>query len=111
MFGSDGPSTVTVKSANGHSHTFDVNQNNKLLYQERSLQDIPEKYSIEVKGSSCVSVQVSASNISHFANLGSNECANVNSNEQINCLTAEHDNHHFKLNYYSMTSFYLKTTI
>ncbi|KAM9468692.1 alpha-2-macroglobulin-like isoform 1-T1 [Clarias gariepinus] len=57
VFGSDGPSTVTVKSANGHSYTFDVNQNNKLLYQERSLQDIPEKYSIEVKGSSCVSVQ------------------------------------------------------
>ncbi|KAF5901964.1 alpha-2-macroglobulin-like, partial [Clarias magur] len=57
VFGSDGSSTVTVKSANGDSHTFDVNQNNKLLYQERSLQVIPEKYSIEVEGSSCVSVQ------------------------------------------------------
>ncbi|XP_034166579.2 alpha-2-macroglobulin isoform X1 [Pangasianodon hypophthalmus] len=57
VFSSDGSSTVTVKSADGHSHTFDVNQNNKLLFQERSLQDVPGKYSIEVKGSSCVSVQ------------------------------------------------------
>ncbi|KAB5550291.1 hypothetical protein PHYPO_G00052140 [Pangasianodon hypophthalmus] len=57
VFSSDGSSTVTVKSADGHSHNFDVNQNNKLLYQERSLQDVPGKYSIEVMGSSCVSVQ------------------------------------------------------
>ncbi|MCI4385791.1 hypothetical protein PGIGA_G00054830 [Pangasianodon gigas] len=57
VFSSEGSSTVTVKSADGHSHNFDVNQNNKLLYQERSLQDVPGKYSIEVKGSSCVSVQ------------------------------------------------------
>ncbi|MCJ8740013.1 hypothetical protein PDJAM_G00054100 [Pangasius djambal] len=57
VFSSDGSSTVTVKSADGHSHNFDVNQNNKLLYQERSLQDVPGKYSIEVKGSTCVSVQ------------------------------------------------------
>ncbi|MCI4385780.1 hypothetical protein PGIGA_G00054650 [Pangasianodon gigas] len=57
VFSSEGSSTVTVKSDDGHSHNFDVNQNNKLLYQERSLQDVPGKYSIEVKGSSCVSVQ------------------------------------------------------
>ncbi|KAF4086015.1 hypothetical protein AMELA_G00101450 [Ameiurus melas] len=57
VFSSDGSSTVTVKSADGHNHIFDVNQNNKLLYQERSLQDVPGKYSIDVKGSTCVSVQ------------------------------------------------------
>ncbi|XP_027031012.2 alpha-2-macroglobulin-like [Tachysurus fulvidraco] len=57
VFSSEGSSTVTVKSAAGHSHNFDVNQNNKLLYQERSLQDVPGKYSIDVKGSTCVSVQ------------------------------------------------------
>ncbi|KAF4086025.1 hypothetical protein AMELA_G00101390 [Ameiurus melas] len=57
VFSSDGSSTVTVKSEDGHSYTFDVNQSNKLLYQERSLQDVPGKYSIEVKGSTCVSVQ------------------------------------------------------
>ncbi|XP_047663989.1 alpha-2-macroglobulin-like [Tachysurus fulvidraco] len=59
VFSSEGSSTVTVKSADGHSHNFDVNQNNKLLYQERSLQDVPGKYSIDVKGSTCVSVQTS----------------------------------------------------
>ncbi|KAK1785749.1 hypothetical protein P4O66_003133 [Electrophorus voltai] len=58
VFSSDGSSTVTVKSAGGDSHRFDVHQNNKLLYQEKPLQDVPGKYSIDVKGSTCVSVQV-----------------------------------------------------
>ncbi|XP_036453843.1 alpha-2-macroglobulin-like isoform X2 [Colossoma macropomum] len=58
VFSSDGSSTVTVQSADKESHHFDVNQNNKLLYQERPLQDIPGKYSISVEGSTCVSVQV-----------------------------------------------------
>ncbi|KAM9468622.1 alpha-2-macroglobulin-like [Clarias gariepinus] len=59
VFSSDGASTVTIKSEAENSYTFDVNQNNRLLYQERSLQDVAGKYSIEVKGSSCVSVQTS----------------------------------------------------
>ncbi|XP_059370485.1 alpha-2-macroglobulin-like [Carassius carassius] len=57
VFSSDGSSTVTVQSA-ADTHHFDVNQDNKLLYQEKQLQDVPAKYSIEVKGSACVSVQV-----------------------------------------------------
>ncbi|KAK2881129.1 hypothetical protein Q8A67_018397 [Cirrhinus molitorella] len=57
VFSSDGSSTVTVHSA-GDTHHFDVNQDNKLLYQEKQLQNVPAKYSIEVKGSTCVSVQV-----------------------------------------------------
>ncbi|XP_048017408.1 pregnancy zone protein [Megalobrama amblycephala] len=58
VFSSDGSSTVTVQSA-GDSHHFEVNQDNKLLYQEKQLQNVPAKYSIEVKGSTCVSVQMS----------------------------------------------------
>ncbi|KAL7848751.1 hypothetical protein SRHO_G00203740 [Serrasalmus rhombeus] len=57
VFSSDGSSTVTVKS-DKENHDFDVNQDNKLLYQERPLQDVPGKYSILVKGSTCVSVQM-----------------------------------------------------
>ncbi|XP_077063222.1 alpha-2-macroglobulin-like [Siphateles boraxobius] len=57
VFSSDGPSTVTVQSA-GDTHHFDVNQDNKLLYQEKQLQKLPAKYTIEVKGSTCVSVQM-----------------------------------------------------
>ncbi|RXN23913.1 alpha-2-macroglobulin-like protein [Labeo rohita] len=57
VFSSDGSSTVTVQSA-GDTHHFDVNQDNKLLYQEKQLQNVPAKYSIEVKGSTCVSVQI-----------------------------------------------------
>uniref|UniRef100_A0A8C1FZP6 Alpha-2-macroglobulin-like n=1 Tax=Cyprinus carpio TaxID=7962 RepID=A0A8C1FZP6_CYPCA len=58
VFSSDGSSTVTVQSA-ADTHRFDVNQDNKLLYQEKQLQNVPAKYSIEVKGSTCVSVQMS----------------------------------------------------
>ncbi|XP_043115309.1 alpha-2-macroglobulin-like protein 1 [Puntigrus tetrazona] len=58
VFSSDGSSTVTVQSAED-THHFDVNQDNKLLYQEKQLQNVPAKYSIEVKGSTCVSVQMS----------------------------------------------------
>ncbi|XP_056329989.1 alpha-2-macroglobulin-P-like [Danio aesculapii] len=57
VFSPDGSSTVTVQSA-GDSHRFDVNQDNKLLYQEKQLANVPGKYSIEVKGSACVSVQM-----------------------------------------------------
>ncbi|XP_076831914.1 alpha-2-macroglobulin-like [Brachyhypopomus gauderio] len=58
VFSPDGSSTVTVQSAGGEKHQFDVHQNNKLLYQERPLQDVPGKYSIEVKGFTCVSMQM-----------------------------------------------------
>ena len=57
VFSSDGSSTVTVRSAGDTLH-FNVNQDNKLLYQEKQLQKLPATYSIEVKGSTCVSVQV-----------------------------------------------------
>ncbi|KAI4893875.1 hypothetical protein NFI96_029753 [Prochilodus magdalenae] len=58
VFSSDGSSTVTVHSADGDSHSFDVNESNKLLYQEKPLRDVPGKYSMTVKGSTCVSVQM-----------------------------------------------------
>ncbi|XP_045079332.1 alpha-2-macroglobulin-like isoform X3 [Coregonus clupeaformis] len=58
VFSRGGASTVTVQSPSGHQYLFYVNQNNKLLYQERALQDTEGKYSIEVKGSACASVQV-----------------------------------------------------
>ncbi|XP_030632007.1 alpha-2-macroglobulin-like [Chanos chanos] len=60
VFSSGSSATVTVQSASGASHLFDVDQSNTLLYQERALQDIPAKYSVEVKGSACVSVQMAA---------------------------------------------------
>uniref|UniRef100_A0AAY5KE25 Alpha-2-macroglobulin-like n=1 Tax=Esox lucius TaxID=8010 RepID=A0AAY5KE25_ESOLU len=58
VFSKEGSSTVTVKSPSGGQNVFDVNQNNKLLYQERQLQDVAGKYTVEVKGSACASVQV-----------------------------------------------------
>ncbi|XP_029028271.1 alpha-2-macroglobulin-like [Betta splendens] len=58
VFSPTGSSTVTVQSPSGQL-TFDVNQNNKLLYQEKTLQPIAYRYSLEVKGSACASVQIS----------------------------------------------------
>ncbi|XP_071327810.1 alpha-2-macroglobulin-like isoform X1 [Trachinotus anak] len=58
VFSPEGSSTVTVQSPSGQL-TFDVNQNNKLLYQERTLPDVTGKYSLEVKGSACTSMQIS----------------------------------------------------
>ncbi|CAB1348777.1 unnamed protein product [Coregonus sp. 'balchen'] len=60
VFSREGTSTVTVQSPSGGQHLFEVNQNNKLLslVEERALQDTEGKYSVEVKGSACASVQV-----------------------------------------------------
>uniref|UniRef100_A0A8B9KUG8 Alpha-2-macroglobulin-like n=1 Tax=Astyanax mexicanus TaxID=7994 RepID=A0A8B9KUG8_ASTMX len=58
VYSPDGSSTVTVQSADKETHSFEVNQNNKLLYQEKSLQNVPGEYSVIVNGSNCVSVQM-----------------------------------------------------
>ncbi|ROI16513.1 Alpha-2-macroglobulin-like protein 1 [Anabarilius grahami] len=60
VFSLDGSSTVTVQSsvAGGESYSFTVNRDNRLLYQEKPLKNVPGKYSVKVKGSTCVSVQV-----------------------------------------------------
>ncbi|XP_057695614.1 alpha-2-macroglobulin-like [Corythoichthys intestinalis] len=57
VFSPGGSSTVTVSSPSGLL-TFDVNQNNKLLYQEEVLNDVSGHFSMEVKGSACASVQL-----------------------------------------------------
>ncbi|XP_013882149.1 alpha-2-macroglobulin [Austrofundulus limnaeus] len=57
VFSPEGSSTVTVQSPSGELK-FDVNQDNKLLYQEKMLQDTTGEYSLEVKGTGCASVQI-----------------------------------------------------
>nr|XP_046244328.1 alpha-2-macroglobulin-like [Scatophagus argus] len=58
VFSPEGSSTVTVQSPSGKL-TFDVNQDNKLLYQEEALKDVTGKHSVEVKGTACASMQIS----------------------------------------------------
>uniref|UniRef100_A0AAZ1XJ26 Alpha-2-macroglobulin bait region domain-containing protein n=2 Tax=Oreochromis aureus TaxID=47969 RepID=A0AAZ1XJ26_OREAU len=55
VFSPEGWSTVTVQAPSSQL-TFDVNQSNKLLYQEEALQDVSGKYSLEVKGTACASI-------------------------------------------------------
>uniref|UniRef100_A0A8B9KEV8 Alpha-2-macroglobulin-like n=1 Tax=Astyanax mexicanus TaxID=7994 RepID=A0A8B9KEV8_ASTMX len=71
VYSSNGSSTVTVQSADKETHSFEVNQNNKLLYQEKSLQNVPGKYSVSVNGSTCASVQVSETHVAK------NSCAEL----------------------------------
>ncbi|CAL8350313.1 unnamed protein product [Lota lota] len=58
VFSPEGSSTVDVQFPSGQM-TFEVNQDNKLLYQERALKDVTGKYSVEVKGTACASMQLS----------------------------------------------------
>ncbi|PWA28083.1 hypothetical protein CCH79_00012156, partial [Gambusia affinis] len=58
VFSPEGSSTVTVQTPSSQL-TFDVNPDNKLLYQEKMLQNVTGKYSLEVKGTACASVQIS----------------------------------------------------
>uniref|UniRef100_A0A3P9C5C0 Alpha-2-macroglobulin n=1 Tax=Maylandia zebra TaxID=106582 RepID=A0A3P9C5C0_9CICH len=59
VFSAEGWSTVTVQAPSSQL-TFDVNQGNKLLYQEEALQDVSGKYRLEVKGTACCVSQISA---------------------------------------------------
>uniref|UniRef100_A0A672JDB3 Alpha-1-macroglobulin-like n=1 Tax=Salarias fasciatus TaxID=181472 RepID=A0A672JDB3_SALFA len=58
VFSPEGSSTVKVQAPSG-PQLFEVNPNNKLLYQESALQDMAGKFSLEVKGSACASIQIS----------------------------------------------------
>ncbi|XP_077398268.1 alpha-2-macroglobulin-like [Festucalex cinctus] len=55
---SPGGSSTVIASAPSDQLTFEVNQKNKLLYQEEVLKDTTGTYSVEVKGSACASVQM-----------------------------------------------------
>uniref|UniRef100_A0A8D3ECJ0 Si:ch211-212c13.8 n=1 Tax=Scophthalmus maximus TaxID=52904 RepID=A0A8D3ECJ0_SCOMX len=55
VFSPAGSSAVTVKSPSG-TLNFEVNQSNKLLYQEETLQDVTGTYGVEVKGTTCASI-------------------------------------------------------
>ncbi|KAK9520429.1 hypothetical protein VZT92_020315 [Zoarces viviparus] len=58
VFSPGGSSAVTVQSPS-EQLTFDVNQNNKLLYQEKLLQDVTGRFILEVQGSACAVMQIS----------------------------------------------------
>ncbi len=59
VFSLESSSTVTVQSSvAGEVYHFDVTRDNRLLYQEKPLKNIPGKYGVKAKGSTCVSVQV-----------------------------------------------------
>uniref|UniRef100_A0A672NJ38 Alpha-2-macroglobulin-like protein 1 n=1 Tax=Sinocyclocheilus grahami TaxID=75366 RepID=A0A672NJ38_SINGR len=60
VFSLEGSNTVTVQSSSvaGELYNFNVNRDNRLLYQEKPLKNVPGRYSVRAKGSTCVSVQV-----------------------------------------------------
>ncbi|XP_016359622.1 alpha-2-macroglobulin-like protein 1 isoform X2 [Sinocyclocheilus anshuiensis] len=60
VFSLEGSNTITVQSSSvaGELYNFNVNRDNRLLYQEKLLKNVPGRYSVRAKGSTCVSVQV-----------------------------------------------------
>lgn len=60
VFTPGGSATVTVSSPSS-SLTFDINKDNKLLYQEKDLTEVGGKYELQTSGSACASIQVSSS--------------------------------------------------
>ena len=69
VFTQEGSSTVTLKSSKG-DQVFQVDRSNRLLYQERALQDVSgKKYSLEVQGTACVAAQVSSMNKIQYLDL------------------------------------------
>uniref|UniRef100_A0AAV2J647 Alpha-macroglobulin receptor-binding domain-containing protein n=1 Tax=Knipowitschia caucasica TaxID=637954 RepID=A0AAV2J647_KNICA len=57
VYSPGGQSTVTIITPSG-SQTFDVNQNNKLLYQETTFQNVEGDYSVSVQGNTCAAIQI-----------------------------------------------------
>ncbi|XP_024144818.1 alpha-2-macroglobulin-like protein 1 isoform X3 [Oryzias melastigma] len=55
----EGSTTVTVTSAGGLNKQFTINNENRLLYQEEKLSEIPGEYTIKAEGQSCVLAQIS----------------------------------------------------
>ncbi|XP_029963549.1 alpha-1-macroglobulin-like [Salarias fasciatus] len=57
VFSPGGSSTVKVQGPSS-ALLFEVNPDNALLYQQSALQDVTGKFSLEVNGSACVSIQI-----------------------------------------------------
>ncbi|XP_060736640.1 alpha-2-macroglobulin-like protein 1 [Tachysurus vachellii] len=56
-----GSVTVTITSPSGLINTFTINQSNRLLYQERELQEVSGDYDLKAEGKGCVYVQFTLS--------------------------------------------------
>ncbi|XP_046891299.1 alpha-2-macroglobulin-like isoform X2 [Hypomesus transpacificus] len=54
----EGTSTVVVTSTGGSRQEFQVDQHNRLLYQESPLGEVPGDYKIRAEGKSCVFLQM-----------------------------------------------------
>uniref|UniRef100_A0A8C1MBU9 Uncharacterized protein n=1 Tax=Cyprinus carpio TaxID=7962 RepID=A0A8C1MBU9_CYPCA len=57
IYNPEGSITVTVTSPSGQKNQFTVNQNNRLLYQEKRLQEVTGTYKLRAEGKGCVFVQ------------------------------------------------------
>ncbi len=60
IYNPEGSITVTVTSPSGQRNQFTVNRNNRLLYQEKQLQEATGTYKLRAEGKGCVFVQVCA---------------------------------------------------
>uniref|UniRef100_A0A8C1BRN9 Uncharacterized protein n=1 Tax=Cyprinus carpio carpio TaxID=630221 RepID=A0A8C1BRN9_CYPCA len=59
-YNAEGFISITVTSPSGQRNQFTVNQDNRLLYQEKQLQEATGTYELRAEGKGCVFVQVCA---------------------------------------------------
>lgn len=57
-YSEEGRTTVKVTSLGGLSKEFNVEQTNRLLYQEERLSEVPGEYTVRAEGQGCVLAQV-----------------------------------------------------
>lgn len=62
IFSTDGSTTVTVASPSS-SHEFTVTKDNKLLLQEKELEDLEGEHVLTATGNGCAVVQVGGSDV------------------------------------------------
>lgn len=58
-YSEEGRTTVKVTSLGGLSKEFNVEQTNRLLYQEERLSEVPGEYTVRAEGQGCVLAQIS----------------------------------------------------
>uniref|UniRef100_A0A8C8DNI1 Alpha-2-macroglobulin n=1 Tax=Oryzias sinensis TaxID=183150 RepID=A0A8C8DNI1_9TELE len=68
VFSPEGSSTVTVQSSSVQLE-FDVKPDNKLLYQEKVMNNATGKYTLQVKGTACSSIQVNKCKCSYLTDV------------------------------------------
>uniref|UniRef100_A0A8C2HYT0 Alpha-macroglobulin-like TED domain-containing protein n=1 Tax=Cyprinus carpio TaxID=7962 RepID=A0A8C2HYT0_CYPCA len=84
----EGSITITVTSPSGQRNQFTVNQNNRLLYQEKQLQEATGTYKLRAEGKGCAFVQVCVPLLMHvLRNPRNSSSRNESFHHLLTCMS------------------------